>query len=67
MRSVVDLDDVLHGRHEGCVGVWRDHPLVVQVRLENVFSVRPIVMSLARATIFNSTTLPSSICSVHLA
>jgi hypothetical protein len=37
---VVDLDDVLHGRHEGCVGVWRDHPIVVQVRLENVF-LRP--------------------------
>ena len=68
MWPVVDLDDILHGRHEGCVGIRRDHPLVVQVRLENVFlSVRPMVLSLARATMFSSTTLLSSICSVHRA
>jgi len=54
MWPVVDLDDILHGRHEGCVGIRRDHPLVVQVRLENVFlSVRPMVLSLARATMFS--------------
>ena len=57
MRPVVDLDDILHGGHEGGVGVRRDYPLIVQVRLEDVFlSVRPIVLSLARATIFNATT-----------
>src|SRR4029077_44484 len=68
MWPMVDLDDILHGGHEGCVGIRRDHPLVVQVRLENVFlSVRPMVLSLARATMFNSTTLFSSICSVHRA
>ena len=40
--------------------------MVVQVRLENVFlSVRPIVLSLARATMFSSTTLFSSSCSVQ--
>ena len=57
MRPVIDLDDILHGGHKGSVGVRRDHPLIVQVRLEEVFfSVRPIVLSLARATIFNATT-----------
>src|SRR5580692_4990065 len=68
MWPVVNLDDILHGGHEGCVGIRRDHPFVVQVRLENVLlSVRPMVLSLARATMFNSTTLLSSICSVHRA
>src|SRR5262249_51127127 len=60
--------DILHGGHEGSVGVWRDHPLVVQVRLGSVFlSVRPMVLSLAPATMFSSTTLLSPICSVHRA
>jgi hypothetical protein len=31
------------------------------------FSVRPIVLSLARSTIFSSTTFSSSICNVHRA
>src|SRR3954463_8263691 len=68
MWPVVDLDDILHGGHEGCAGIRRDHPLVVQGLLENVYlSVRPMVLSLARATMFSSTTLLSSICSVHRA
>src|SRR5208337_2221396 len=38
----------------------RDHPLPIAVRLEGVFlSVRPIVLSLALSTMFNSTTFSS--------
>jgi len=38
------------------------------MRLERVlFSVRPIVLSLARSTIFSSTTASSSSCKVHRA
>jgi hypothetical protein len=52
---------VFHGRHERAVGLRRDDPLLFQVRLENVFlSVRPIVLSLARSTMFSSTTLFSN-------
>ena len=44
---------------------WNDE-LLLQVRSENVFfSVRPIVLSLALATMFNSTTLSSSRLNVH--
>jgi hypothetical protein len=40
--------------------------LLLQVRLERVFlSVRPIVLSLARSTIFSSTTCSSNSCKVH--
>src|SRR4029079_16146146 len=56
------------GGHEGGVGIRWDHPLVVQVRLENVFfSGRPMVLSLAPAVMLCSTTLCSSICNVHRA
>jgi hypothetical protein len=57
VRPMVDLDDIFHGGHESGVGVRRDHPLIIQVRFEEIFlSVRPIVLSLARATMFNATT-----------
>jgi hypothetical protein len=57
MRPVIDLDDILHSDQESSVAVRRDRPLVVQVRLEEIFfSVRPMVLSLARVTIFNTTT-----------
>src|ERR1700720_3490066 len=52
---------VFHGRHECAVGLRRDDPLLFQMRLENVFlRVRPIVLSLARSTMFSSTTLFSN-------
>ena len=52
---------VFHGRHERAVGLRRNDPLLFQMRLENVFlRVRPIVLSLARSTMFSSTTLFSN-------
>src|ERR1700719_1762819 len=48
-------------RHERAGGLRRDDPLLFQMRLENVFlRVRPIVLSLARSTMFSSTTLFSN-------
>src|ERR1700732_3774606 len=66
MRPLIDLQHILHGRHEAGVGLRRDHPLLLEVRLKFVFfSVRPIVLSLARSTMFSSTTASSSNCNVH--
>ncbi len=60
-RSRVHGQHVFHGRHERAVGLRRDDPLLFQMRLENVFlRVRPIVLSLARSTMFSSTTLFSN-------
>src|SRR5882757_6574624 len=68
IRPLINLQDVFHGGHEGGVGVRRDDPLLFQMRLESVFfSVRPIVLSLARSTIFSSTTASSSSCNVQRA
>ena len=66
MRPLIDLQDILHVGYEGGVGLRRDDPLLLEVRFENVFlSVRPMVLSLARSTMFNSTTAVSSSVSVH--
>ena len=49
---------------------WRpaNHPLLLAMRFENVFfSVRPIVLSLARSTMCSSTTFSSSRRRLHLA
>src|SRR2546429_2357660 len=60
-RPRVHGQHVFHGRHERAVGLRRDDPLLFQMRFENVFlRVRPIVLSLARSTIFSSTTLSSN-------
>src|SRR6516164_943459 len=60
-RSLVELQHILHGGYEGGVGLGRNDPLLLEMRLERVFfSVRPIVLSLARSTMFNSTTAVSS-------
>ena len=68
MRPVIDFQHVFHAGYECGVGIRRDDPLLIQVRLKAVFfSVRPIVLSLARATMFSSTTLSSSRRNVHLA
>src|SRR3954468_18367240 len=68
MRSLVDFQHILHACDESGIGVRRDHPLLVQVGPECVFfSVRPIVLSLARSTMFSSTTACSSSCNVHRA
>ena len=64
--SLVNLQHILHAGYEGGVGIRRDDPLLLQVRLERVFfSVLPIVLSLARSTIFSSTTAIASSCGVH--
>src|SRR4029077_4942034 len=60
-RPRVHGQHVFHRRHERAVGLRRDDPLLFQMRLENVFlRVRPIVLSLARSTMFSSTTLFSN-------
>ena len=60
-RPLVSFQHVFHGRHEAGVGLERDHPLPIAVRLERVFfNVRPIVLSLALPTMANSTTFSSS-------
>src|SRR4029077_5908197 len=57
----VDGQHVFHGGYERAVGLGRDHPALSAMRLERVFlSVRPIVESLARSTIWSSTTLVSN-------
>src|ERR1700674_5208917 len=68
IRPLINVQDVLHGGHEGGAGVRGNDPLLSQMRLESVFfSVRPIVLSLARLTIFSSTTASSSSCNVQRA
>jgi len=67
-RPLINVQYVFHGGNKGGVGVRWDDPLLFQMRLERVFfSVRPIVLSLARSTIFSSTTAASSSCKVHRA
>src|SRR5882672_1001521 len=67
-RLVIHLEHIFHICHERRVCFWWNDKLLIQVRLENVFfSVRPIVLSLACATMFSSTTLSSSSRKVHLA
>src|SRR4051812_41108274 len=66
VRSLVNLQHILHAGYERGVGIRWDDPLLLQMRPEKVFfSVRPIVLSLARSTIFSSTTCSSSSCNVH--
>src|SRR3954451_2965409 len=65
-RPLVDLQHILHGGYEGGVGLGRNDPLLLEMRLERVFfSVRPIVLSLARSTMFSSTTAVSSSVNVQ--
>src|SRR5258707_12166238 len=65
---LIDLQHVLHVGHKGRAGVGRNDPLLLQMRLENVFlRVRPMVLSLARSTMCSSTTLSSSRRRLHLA
>src|SRR5215213_6269151 len=68
MRPVIDFQHIFHGGDERRAGLGRNDELLFQVRFENVFfSVRPIVLSLTRSTIFSSTTLSSSRRNVHRA
>src|SRR5262249_15755554 len=61
VRAGVDGGHVFHRRHEGAVGLGRDHPALPPMRFETVFlSVRWIVESLARSTMPSSTTLFSN-------
>src|SRR5208283_4138463 len=68
MRPLIDFQHVFHVGDEGRAGLGRDHPLLLEMGLENVFlRVRPIVLSLALSTICNSTTFCSSRRRLHLA
>src|SRR6188768_3727912 len=61
VRPRVDGQHVFHRGYKGAIGLRRDDPALPAMRLETVFlSVRPIVESLARATMPSSTTLFSS-------
>ena len=66
---MIDFQDVFHGGDKRRIGVGRDHPLLLAMRLENVFfSVRPIVLSRWRARqCCSSTTFSSSRRRLHLA
>src|SRR5665811_1494276 len=65
---MVHLQNLFHGGNEGGTGVRWNDPLIFQMRFENVFfSVRPIVLSLARSTMRSSTTLSSRSTKVHRA
>src|SRR5450759_2667739 len=67
-RPLVDFQHVFHVGNEGRVGLRRDHPLLLEMRLENVFlRVRPIVLSLAHRTMLSSTTFCSRRRRLHLA
>src|SRR5271154_4410320 len=66
MRPRVNSQHILHRRYEGAIRLGRNDPALFAVRLENVFfSVRPIVLSLARSTILSSTTADSRSFSVQ--
>src|SRR5271165_3478640 len=68
MRSLVDFQHVFHVGDKRRAGLGRDHPLLLEMGLENVFfSVRPIVLSLALSTISSSTTFSSKRRRLHLA
>src|ERR1700686_3591587 len=61
MRPCVNGQHLLHGGYECTVRFRRDDPLFLEMRLERVFfKTRQIVLSLARSTMFSSTTLSSS-------
>ena len=60
-RPSVHHQHIFHPGHERGIGRRGNDPLILQVRLENVFfGVRPIVLSLARGTMPSSTTFSSS-------
>ena len=68
MRPLIYLQHILQAGYESSAGIRRNDPLALQVGSERIFlSVRPIVLSLARSTMFSSTTASSSSCSVHRA
>src|SRR6476646_9652948 len=57
----VDRQHIFHGGYERAVGFRRNDPALSAMGLENVFfSARPIVESLARSTIWSSTTFFSN-------
>src|SRR5262249_21300575 len=63
---VVDLQHVLHPRHELAALLRRDHPLLLAVRLQFVFlSTRRTVSSLTESNTSNSTSLSARSLSVQ--
>src|SRR3979411_1444376 len=68
IRPLINLHDVLPDGRQGSAGGGSNAPLLSHMRLESFFfSVRPIVLSLARLTIFSSTTASSRSCNVQRA
>src|SRR5665648_155263 len=68
VRLGVNGQHVLHVRYERAIGLRWDDPLFLAVRLKCIFfKTRPIVLSLARSTMPNSTTLSSRSRSVQRA
>src|SRR3974377_1028546 len=60
-RPRIHGQHVLHGGYECAVGFRRNDPLPFEMGPKDVFlRVRPIVLSLARSTMFSSTTLFSN-------
>src|SRR5450631_1759770 len=67
-RPVIHVQHIFHIGDEGSVGLRRNDILLFQMWFQIVFfSVRPIVLSLARSTMFSSTTLSSSSRKDHFA
>src|ERR1700676_574184 len=57
----VDGQHIFHSGYERTIGLRRDDPALPAMGLENVFfSARPIVESLARSTMWSSTTFFST-------
>ena len=68
LRPLIDFQHIFHVGNKGRAGIGRNHPLLLEMRSENVFlRVRPIVLSLARSTMCSSTTFSSRRRRVHLA
>src|SRR5271163_2221870 len=66
VRPLVHFQHIFHAGYEGGIRVGGDDPLLLKMGLENVFfSIRPIVLSLARSTMFSSTTADSRSCRVQ--
>src|ERR1700681_477441 len=56
-----DRQHIFHGGYERAIGLRRDDPALLAMGLENVFlSPRPIFVSLARSTMWSSTTFFSN-------
>ena len=68
VRPRINIEHLFHRRYECAARLRRDDPLFLAVRLKRVFlRTRPMVLSVARSTMPNSTTLSSKSRSVQRA